>query len=380
EVLAVLEQQEREASELQRLEVESRQHLAQFEFEDLARQQAMQDKQRKLERLEEVKKLNAARARVKVYDQLEGNFDATDSLHDAESAGDVQVPPFTSPQFISQSLPAKPQVFQALSPPFIPQSLPATTQVLQASSPPFIPQSLPVTSQVHNAQSLQQASQTPSASMLMPQLRNSSDLVSALAEAMSANRLPMPETALFTGDPLKFKDWRLSFETLIDRKNILKNEKLYYLRKYLGGAVKKTVEGFFLLGTEAAYDSAWQLLEKRYGDPFIIGKSFRDKLHGWPKISSKDGCELREFTDFLKSCEAAMPHLKTLEVLNDCNENQKFLQKLADWLVSRWNRKVMEACEAHAGYPQFKEFVVFLSKEADLDPISSVQALRSVES
>ncbi len=132
--------------------------------------------------------------------------------------------------------------------------------------------------------------------MVMPQLQNSSDLVSALAEAMIANRLPVPEPALFTGDPLKFKDWRLSFETLIDRKNIPKNEKLYYLRKYLAGAAKKTVEGFFLLGTEAAYDSAWQLLEKRYGDPFIIVKSFRDKLHGWTKISSKDGCELREFT------------------------------------------------------------------------------------
>ncbi len=360
EVLAVLEEKEREAAELQRLEVESRQRLTQFEFEDLARQQAMQDKRRKLERLEEVKKLNAARARVKVYDQVEGHFDVIDSLH---NAGELQVPTFTSS-------------------PFITQSLPATTQVLQASSPPFIPQSLPVTSQVHNAQSLQREYRTPSASMLMPQLQNSSDLVNALAEAMSANRLPVPEPALFTGDPLKFKDWRLSFETLIDRKNIPKNEKLYYLRKYLAGAAKKTVEGFFLLGTEAAYDSAWQLLEKRYGDPFIIGKSFRDKLHGWTKISSKDGCELREFTDFLKSCEAAMPHLKTLEVLNDCNENQKILLKLPDWLVSRWNRKVMEAREAHAGYPQFKEFVNFLSKEADLacDPISSVQALRSVES
>ncbi|RXN12344.1 inner centromere -like protein [Labeo rohita] len=206
EVLAVLEEQEREASELQKLEVESKQRLAQFEFEDLARQQAMQDKRRKLERLEEVKKLNAARARVKVYDQVEGNFDAIDSLHDAESAEDFQVPPFTRPQYIPQSLPAKPQVLQASSPPFIPQSLPAMTQVLQALSPPFISQSLPVTSQVHNIQSLQQVSQIPSASVLMPQLQNSPDLVSALAEAMSANRLPMPEPALFTGDPLKFKD------------------------------------------------------------------------------------------------------------------------------------------------------------------------------
>ncbi|XP_032364376.1 uncharacterized protein LOC116678740, partial [Etheostoma spectabile] len=202
-----------------------------------------------------------------------------------------------------------------------------------------------------------------------------------LAEAISSNHLPTPEPAVFTGDPLKFKDWRLSFETLIDRKNIPKNEKLYYLRKYLGGSAMKAVEGFFLLGSGAAYDSDWQLLEKRFGDPFIIGKSFRDKLHGWPKISSKNGCELRDFADFLRSCEAAMPHIKSLDVLNDCSESQKILLKLPDWLVSSWNRKAMEARQATSEYPPFKVFVDFLSKEADLacDPISSIQALKSME-
>ena len=174
----------------------------------------------------------------------------------------------------------------------------------------------------------------------------------------------------------------MSFETLIDRKNIPQKEKLYYLRQYLGGTAKTAVEGFFLLGTEAAYESAWQLLEKRFGDPFIIGKAFRNKLQDWPKINSKDGRELRDFADFLRSCEAAMPHIKTLEVLNDCNENQKILLKLPDWLVSSWNRKAMEARQAYFEYPPFKEFVRFLSKEADLacDPISSVQALKGVES
>lgn len=242
EVLAVLDEQEREEIELQRLE-----------SENLARQQAIQDKRRKLNRLEEIKKLNAAQARVKVYDQAEENSVAIDFLPDAEPPGDLQV-------------------LNPSSPPFIPQSLPVTTQVLSVSSSPFISQPLPVTSQ---APVLHERQPVP-----MPQVQNSSDLVNVLAEAISANRLPTPEPALFTGDPLKFKDWRLSFDTLIDRKNIPKNEKLYYLRKYLGGAAKKAVEGFFLLGTEAAYDSAWQVLEKRFGDPFIIGKSFRDKLHG----------------------------------------------------------------------------------------------------
>ncbi|KAL4009472.1 hypothetical protein ACER0C_003324 [Sarotherodon galilaeus] len=342
EVLAVLEEQEKEETELQMLEAEN-----------LARQQAIQDKRRKLARLEEAKKLNTARARVRVYDEAEENIEATDLLYGSEVLPELRVTDSTV--------------------------LPVTTHSLNASSPPFIPQSLAVTSQ---APCPQQLPQSPPASVLRPQEQNSLDLVNVLVEAMSANRLPTPEPAVLTGDPLKFKDWQLSFETLIERKNIPKNEKLYYLRKYLGGTAKKAVEGFLLLGTEAAYDSAWKLLEKRFGDPFLIGKSLRDKLHAWPKIGSKDACELREFADFLKSCEAAMSHVKMLEVLNDCVESQKILLKLPDWLVSTWNRKVMEVRQVKAEYPPFKVFVDFLSKEADLacDPISSIQALKSVES
>lgn len=357
EVLAVLGEQEKEATELQRLEAEDKEQLAQFECEKLARQQVIQERRRKLERLEEVKKLKAAKARVKIYDQIEGKIETIDSLPHVKLTRETQT-------FYSSS-------------PFIPQSPPA--QVLNASSPPFIPQQ---NSQVSNSQDCTSTSQALPIPTFTTQVQNSSDLVHALAEAISVNHLPTPEPTLFTGDPLKFNDWRLSFKTLIDRKGIPKNEKLYYLRRYLGGAARKAAEGFFLLGTEEAYDSAWQLLEKRFGDPFIIGKSFRDKLHGWPKINSKDGCELREFADFLRSCEAAMPHIKTLEVLNDCNESQRILLKLPDWLVSRWNRKAMEAKQANAGYPPFSELVDFLSKEADLacDPISSIQALKRVES
>ena len=251
-------------------------------------------------------------------------------------------------------------------------------QAPQVSSPPFISQYHQVTSQVPSPQSLPQAA---SNAMPLPQGQNSLDFVNVLAEAISSNRLPAPEPAVFTGDPLRFKDWQLSFRALIDKKNLSKEEKLYYLRKYLSGAAKKAVEGFFLLGSEEAYDTAWQLLEERFGDPFLIGKSFRDKLYAWPKINSKDGYELRDFTDFLKGCLSAMPHVDTLNALNDCNENQKILHKLPDWLVSSWNRKVDKACEERAQYPSFKEFVDFLSEEARIAcrSVSSLQAVRSSE-
>ncbi len=55
-------------------------------------------------------------------------------------------------------------------------------------------------------------------------------------------------------------------------------EKIYYLRRYVSGQAKKALDGYFLLGTESAYAAAWAILEERYGNSFIIAKSYRDKL------------------------------------------------------------------------------------------------------
>ena len=179
------------------------------------------------------------RLRVKVYDQAEENVEA------------VEVKLNTT------------QAFLTSSPSFIPQPVPVPTLALNAASSPFIPQSPTVQSQ-------NQASPT---SLPMPHVQNSSDLINVLAGAISANHLPTPEPAVFTGVPLKSKDWRMSFETLIDRKNLPHREKLYYLRGYLGATAKTAVKVFFLTGTEVAHESAWQLLEKRFGNTFIIGKA-----------------------------------------------------------------------------------------------------------
>lgn len=68
----VLTEQEKEATELQRLEADSAYQWAQFQVENLARQQAMQKKHRRFQLLKEVNKLNAAKAaEIGVYDQTE---------------------------------------------------------------------------------------------------------------------------------------------------------------------------------------------------------------------------------------------------------------------------------------------------------------------
>lgn len=292
--------------------------LKQQQEESVARERSVQDLKRELERLEELKRLNSARAKLKVYD--EGEFPLNTELI---------------------------TVMQATK-----QINPVYQKTLKDEPPRHVVQD------------------------------DSGELVKVLAEAISANRLPIPEPNIFSGDPLKFNHWKSSFHTLIEKKNIPATEKIFFLQKYVGGAAKEALEGYFLTDSEDSYYAAWDLLNERYGEPFVIAKAFRDRLHSWPKIGSRESADLRKFVDFLRSCKSAMAHNKSLNVLNDGIENQKLTAKLPDWLSSRWNRKATQYQLEHRRFPSFDYFVTFLSMEASIacNPITSYHALQQSDS
>ncbi len=90
---------------------------------------------------------------------------------------------------------------------------------------------------------------------------------------------------------------------------------------------------------------------------------------------------LQAFSDFLNACQGALPHVKGLQILNDYQENQKLVQKLPDWAISRWNHQVTQSLTDNREYPTFKEFATFVSTEAEIacNPITSFHALRNSE-
>lgn len=208
-----------------------------------------------------------------------------------------------------------------------------------------------------------------------------SSLAQAFQNSIALNRLPMPEPFVFSGDPIQFIEWKASFVSLIDRKGISAADKLYYLKKYVGGPVREMLDGIFFRNDNEAYEDAWNKLNQRYGQPFVIQRAFRERLSKWPRIDSKDAEGLRNFSDFLNACQNAVPHVKGLNMLNDCEENQKLTQKLPDWAASRWNRKVTETLNSSQDFPSFQVFTAFLSMEADIvcNPITSFNALHSSE-
>lgn len=200
-------------------------------------------------------------------------------------------------------------------------------------------------------------------------------------DSISLNRLPVPEPFVFNGNPIQFIEWKAAFTSLIDQRAITPAEKLYYLKKCVGGPARQALDGTFYRNDSEAYQDAWNKLNRRFGQPFTIQRAFREKLINWPRIQPKDAEGLRNFSDFLNACQDAMPHVKGLDILNDCEENQKLVHKLPDWAASRWNRQVTQTLNEKQEFPSFKDFARFMSTEAEIacNPITSFHALHSLD-
>lgn len=79
-------------------------------------------------------------------------------------------------------------------------------------------------------------------------------------------------------------------KTLIDQRNIPPGERIHYFNLYLGGSVKQVIENYFLLPSVDAYEA----LDEKYCDPFVVTSAFRDKLESLPTVQSKDSVGLMQ--------------------------------------------------------------------------------------
>lgn len=125
------------------------------------------------------------------------------------------------------------------------------------------------------------------------------------------------------------------------------NKKILYLPQYLSGAPKRIVEGYQFLKTADAYSKAKKTLQKRFGHPSVVAEAFCKRLENWPKIHPKDGFALREFADFLKTCELAMQSEEDLETLNTQHDNKQLFKVLPNWAHPKWGVRVRDYQTKH---------------------------------
>lgn len=316
-----------------------------------------------LEQMEAKKQIEIARAKLKVYQEVEEFEDDIDSVEDDYLQ--------TSPIQINLETEAA-----SFIPPQKPKySVPDANTPISTAQPALQPQDVhPIEGETNHPAHVQPQASPASVDTI-------TSIVTAIADSFSMSRLPALEPTIFNGEPILYPDWKSSFHALIHRKNLPSSEKMYYLKRYVSGSAKEAINGLFLQSSSEAYERAWNIPDERFGHPFIVTNAYRDKLRKWPKIGMKDHQGLRRFADFLTSVETAMQVIENLNVLKDYMENQKLLTKLPDWLISRWNREVTSRMKEEKKYPDFRTFTTFISAEADLlcNPLSSCHAVKDVE-
>ena len=297
-----------------RMEAEHKEVTARMEAE-------LAQRKLELEQMEAKKQIEITRAKLKVYQEVEEFEDDIDSVEDDHLQ--------TSPIQINIETEAAPFI-----PPQEPKySVPEANTRNSRAQPALQPQDMhPVESETTHPAHVQPQASPANVNAI-------TSIVTAIADSFSMSRLPAPEPTIFSGEPILYPEWKSSFHALIHRKNLSSSDKMYYLKRYVSGSAKEAINGLFLQSSSEAYERAWNILDERFGHPFIVTNAYRDKLRKWPKNGMKDHQGLRRFADFLTSVETAMQAIENLNILNDYTENQKLLTKLPDWLVSRWNRE-----------------------------------------
>ncbi|XP_067950301.1 uncharacterized protein [Watersipora subatra] len=197
-----------------------------------------------------------------------------------------------------------------------------------------------------------------------PQVSDIEKLANTIAASMKGTKRTIVEPSTFTGDPLKFKDWESDFDDFLETEGVFGTRRMRMLKKFIDGEAKECIEGFLLSDSIESYEDARQHLKERYGKRTNISRLLKAKLKEWPKIQPKDGSGLQKFADFLTHIQSARKTVPHLNSLDEQEKNQEILEKLPEWMKTKWKYKVCQHEIKYEDYPPFDIFKEFVCEEA----------------
>ncbi|XP_077978766.1 uncharacterized protein LOC144434185 [Glandiceps talaboti] len=176
--------------------------------------------------------------------------------------------------------------------------------------------------------------------------------------------LPPQTLPVFRGDPLKYRDFVMAFKSRIEAKTSSDEDRLYYLQQYTADEPGELVASCIHMDPNKGYKRARDLLEKRYGNSYVIGMAYTKEAEQWPDIKAEDKTAMCKFAVFLAKCENMMNgevHLKEL----DYHKNlQMLVDKLPYKMREQWRRKTYDLLQHRP--VEFRDLVRFVQKEADV--------------
>ena len=202
-----------------------------------------------------------------------------------------------------------------------------------------------------------------------------SDLLVKLVKQQSA---PIIDIETFDGDPMKVDYFIAVFKEVVESNIDDQKGRLLRLLKYTKGEARETIRHCVQLSAETCYDTAINLLRKRFGDRHLILSTYRKELRNWQPLRYNDASAFRTFLNFVVKCQSFI--CDDWSVLDTPDTICMLASKLPPALIDLWNRKAMMHRKSKLGEPRLAEFAKFLEEETTLinDPLYSREALKQI--
>ena len=182
------------------------------------------------------------------------------------------------------------------------------------------------------------------------------------------NYMHVPKVDLdkFDGNPLEYLTFIAVFDEMVDRR--VTDGQVKRLLQYTSGSAKSAIKNFALLGGEAGYDQARDILRNRYGNSHIVSQRLIAELKNGKRVVKAH--DLQQLADELSMALTALEQLGKHGELNTQQSMMEILQICQPHTRNRWCNKALESKCLNDEYPNFEDFTEFVQREAEAcDPV-----------
>ncbi|KAK3745927.1 hypothetical protein QZH41_003066 [Actinostola sp. cb2023] len=159
---------------------------------------------------------------------------------------------------------------------------------------------------------------------------------------LKAQRLPKADLTPFDGNPMNYFLFIKCFENNVEKCTDDQSERLQLLMQYCTGKAKDIVKGCGMLDADKGYETARKLLEKRFGDKYLVTNAWISRVADGSVIGPNDREALQDLADDLENCEIVLNVAGRLNEINSDDKLIKILQRVPNYLRSRWQSKARE--------------------------------------
>ncbi len=203
----------------------------------------------------------------------------------------------------------------------------------------------------------QQSTPSPQMTELVLQQNN---LTAMLLEQQVKASLPARSIKPYDGNPLEFHRFMRAFKHGVIDKTQNDIDRMSYLEQYTIGEANRLIQG--LLRKSDGFPHAMALLEKRFGNKYVIADAFHQQASKWSDVKGNDAKAWNNLSSFLIGYFHTMEDLGVLGEVDHSASIKALLHKLPYGFRSQWRSKVTTIEEESGRMAGFKDFVEFVQR------------------